>query len=181
MRFEPIRLLALVPSAVSAMSFAGLSYRPSNKLVAIAEANGCTFPGRYHVKDFIGQSNSTGSTAVLSSYNFTFEDAETNTTTFCQWNTSSVSTTPSGLTPRFPCENHDIKFIWEDDKRELTPIERFCPNADGKPTTEVSGSIAINLVWGENQACAANSTDIEGRYYSIGPVIDPTFVKRGSA
>jgi hypothetical protein len=119
-------LLALLPSAAALK----LAYSPPAALLAKAEANeDCNLPRSYTIQDFIGRSNNTGET--LAAYNFTFTDTTTQVTTLCHYNASSTSTTPPGLTPRFACEDSEIKFIWEDDDKDLWMIERVCPGPDG--------------------------------------------------
>ncbi|KOS21190.1 hypothetical protein ESCO_004226 [Escovopsis weberi] len=180
MQLQLLSLLALAcgSASVSAMSFAGLAYRPTYDMVAMAEANNCTFPAHFRIHDFIGTTSAAGganASAPLDAFNFKFEDDKTGARTFCQWNASSVSSTPAGLTPRFSCEDSNVKFIWEDGQRELTGIERICPDQQsGKPGAEVSGSVKLFLTCSARGICTANSTDVEGTYYSLGPVLDPT-------
>jgi hypothetical protein len=58
-------------------------------------------------------------------------DQVTSITTICSFNSSSVSTTPPGLTPRYACAHGDVKFIWGDAQKQLTMVERICPTAKG--------------------------------------------------
>lgn len=123
----PGLLLALLPSSAAALN---LAYNPPAALLAKAEASeDCNLPRSYTIQDFVGRSNNTGQT--LAAYNFTFTDTTTQVTTLCHYNASSTSTTPPGLTPRFACEDSEIKFIWEDDDKDLWMIERVCPGPDG--------------------------------------------------
>ncbi|RFU72395.1 hypothetical protein TARUN_9863 [Trichoderma arundinaceum] len=99
MRFEALSLLAGVPSAMATMS--ALSYTPPPELLAQAQSDSaCNLPPDFHIKNFAAKSNGTGPAASLVAYNFTFVDETTSITTSCSFNSSSVSTTPSGLTPR---------------------------------------------------------------------------------
>lgn len=118
--------LALLLPVASAMR----AYTAPSSLRALVDANdACDFPDEYVIQDFVGKSNSTD--GVLASYNFTFIDQTTTTTSLCHFNSTSVSTTPGGLTPRYACEDRDVQFIWEDDEKDLTMIQRVCPGADG--------------------------------------------------
>lgn len=120
-----VLLLASVPSAFAAR----LAYTPPPGLLAKAAADGCVLPANYKIQSFIGQANDTGPT--LGSFHFNFIDSETQVESRCHFNSSSESTTPGGLTPRYPCENGEVKFIWENDERSLWMIERVCPGEDG--------------------------------------------------
>lgn len=121
-----VLLLASLPSALAGR----LAYTPPADLLAKVAANDdCVLPGNYKIKGFSGQSNDTENT--LGSFNFRFIDSETKIESLCHFNSSSESTTPGGLTPRYPCENGEVKFIWEDDERSLWMIERVCPGEDG--------------------------------------------------
>ncbi|KAL7942208.1 hypothetical protein V8C42DRAFT_332848 [Trichoderma barbatum] len=177
MRFQSLPLLAALPSAMATMS--ALSYSPPPELLAQAQSqSNCHLPPGFQIKDFTAKSNETGPAAALTAYNFTFVDQTTSITTDCRFNSSSVSTTPPGLTPRYACDNGNIKFIWEDAKRLLTLVERICPSAKGVSTYEVAGSVAIFLSCSTPPgACTTNSTDIDGKFTALDPVTDPTLVK----
>jgi hypothetical protein len=188
MRFSLI--LGFVPFATALQ----LAYSPPAALLAKAEAEeDCNLPRSYIIKNFSGKSNNTGET--LSSYNFTFTDSTTKTTTLCHFNSTSTSTTPPGLTPRYACENGGVKFIWEDDDKDLWMIERVCPGPDGyvsaSTTTdsltsltdnlssaadyEVSGSMHLTLACTASSGnCTTNSTMQESLFTSVNPIRDPT-------
>ena len=127
MHFSLVGLVAL-PGALSA-AISALAYNPPMGLRTMAAEAGCNFPNDFQISKFTAKSNNTGTT--LQSFNFTFFEDNNDVRTFCQFNSSSVSTTPAGLEPRYACENRDIKFIWEDDKKKLWMIQRLCPGADG--------------------------------------------------
>lgn len=130
MRFEALSLLAALPSAMATMS--ALAYSPPPELLAQAQSDSsCNLPPDFHIQNFAAKSNETGPSAFLVAYNFTFVDKTTGITTDCLFNSSSVSTTPGGLTPRFACNDKRVKFIWENDDRELTMVETICPNSRG--------------------------------------------------
>lgn len=125
MRFDTL-LLASLPSALGLQ----LAYAPPPELMAKANAadNNCVLPASYMVQNFVGTSNDTGNS--LGSFDFRFVDSETQITTRCHFNSSSKSTTPGSLTPRYACENGEVKFIWEDEDGDLTMVERVCPGSD---------------------------------------------------
>lgn len=119
-------LLASLPLAQGS----ALLYSPPAALMAKVMADeSCNFPANYEVLDFAGQSNVNSST--LESFDFEFQDTDTQVTTLCHFNESSESTTPTGPRPRFPCENGDVEFIWENDVKKLWMIEGICPGSDG--------------------------------------------------
>jgi hypothetical protein len=127
MYFSLLGLVAL-PGALSA-AISALAYEPPAELRAMAAQADCNFPNDFKIGQFAAKSNDTG--ATLQSFNFTFSEDNNNVETFCEWNMSSISTTPAGLEPRFNCENGEVKFIWENDKKNLWMIERICPGANG--------------------------------------------------
>lgn len=180
MRFHSISLLATLPSAMATMS--ALSYSAPPELLAQAQSqSNCNLPPGFQIKDFTAKSNETGPAASLTAYNFTFVDQTTSVTTNCQFNSSSVSTTPPGLTPRFACDKSGVsgvKFIWDNTRRQLTMVERICPNTRGVPTYEVAGTATIPLSCPSTSGtCTTNSTSIDGKFTALDPVTDPTRVK----
>ncbi|KAH6604660.1 hypothetical protein Trco_006367 [Trichoderma cornu-damae] len=176
MRLDILSLLAALPSAMATVS--ALSYAPPPELLAMARTNSnCKLPPDFHIKNFAAKSNETGPTASLVAYNFTFVDETTGVTTGCYFNSSSVSTTPAGLTPRYACSHADVKFIWEDDKRELTLVERICPLPNGVAMYEVAGSETISLSCSASGTCRTNTTDYNVKFVALDPVRDPTLVK----
>lgn len=126
MRFD-VLLLAALPSAMASK----LAYSPPANLMSMASTqdSNCVLPAGFTVQDFKARSNDTGNT--LQAFDFKYADQETGVNTLCHFNETSKSTTPDTLTPRFACENSDVKFIWQDDKGSLTLVERICPTASG--------------------------------------------------
>lgn len=120
-------VLVLAPAAWAAQ-LAGFSAL-APMMSQIEQNNNCQLPAEFTIQDFDGKSNDTGKT--LSSFNFTFRDDTTKVNTLCQFNTSSVSTTPGGLQERFACNDGETKFIWEDDEDQLWMIERVCLSESG--------------------------------------------------
>jgi hypothetical protein len=165
--------LSVLPGALSA-AISTLAYKPPAALMAsMAEQAGCNFPADFQIQKFKAQSNDTG--ATLREFDFTFHEDTNNVTTFCEFNASSVSTTPAGLEPRYACDNGDIKFIWENDKKNLWMIERICPGANGAANYQVSGVLNLPLACnGTGGACSGNATEYTAKFTSVGPVIDPT-------
>lgn len=131
-------LLATLPCAIAAAISKPVYIFPAALRAKASDAsNGCVLPKSYQIKSFTAKSNSSISAAspgVLSSYDFTFADPDTQVTTVCHFNSTSASTTPAGLTPRYACENHDVKFIFRDGdspEKVMTMIQRVCPKTDG--------------------------------------------------
>lgn len=118
-------LLAALPSALAMTAYTA----PASLLAMVEADDSCELPKGYHIKNFKAKTNNTGET--LTSYNFTFVEPTSGVTSFCQFNSSSVSKTPSGMLPRYACEYRDAKFIWRDDEKDLTMIQRVCPGSDG--------------------------------------------------
>ncbi|UNI15149.1 hypothetical protein JDV02_001712 [Purpureocillium takamizusanense] len=170
MQLASVFLAALVPS----VALAATAYTPPASLAAAAKdpGNDCSLPVSYHVLNFVGKKNS--SATDLSSYSFKYRNTNSNLTTECAWDTTSKSTTPDSLTPRFACADRNVKFIWQGEQKRLTLIERVCPNTRGVPSYEVSGSADIPLHCGGTGACASNQTDTLALFTSINPVRDPT-------
>ncbi|KFA48415.1 hypothetical protein S40293_00258 [Stachybotrys chartarum IBT 40293] len=167
--------LTSLPSALG-VSIAMLAYSPPAEVITRAETSPeCILPRDYHVQNFTGYSNDTGTT--ISSFDFTFADTATNVTTLCHFNSTSTSTTPPSLTPRFACENSDVKFIWENPDRQIWMIERVCSLTDGAPPTyEASGSLNLHLSCSTNGTCVSNSTEYTALFTSLQPVRDPTLL-----
>ncbi|KAM0255154.1 hypothetical protein ACHAQJ_006077 [Trichoderma viride] len=159
-------------------TMSALAYHPPPELLAQAQSDSaCNLPPDFHIKNFAAKSNETGSTASLSAYNFTFVDQTTSVTTGCYFNSSSISTTPAGQTPRYACGNGNVKFIWDNARRQLTMIERICLNPEGVATYEVSGTAVLSLSCTASGTCSTNSTDYDGKYTALDPVTDPTLAK----
>ena len=125
MRFSLFALAAL-PLA----SLAKVAYHVPQAMKLKAEDDGCVFPQGYHVLDFQGSSNNT-SKLTMSSFNFTFVDPDTQTVSLCQLNSSSVPTTAPGYTPKYACENRNIRFIWQQARKEIWLLEKICPDQNG--------------------------------------------------
>ncbi|OAA65014.1 hypothetical protein ISF_04424 [Cordyceps fumosorosea ARSEF 2679] len=153
------------------------AYSAHPMLLKAVEQQGCALPSNYTIRDFVGQTNGTNADADASSPTyiaFAYADAATQVQTRCQFNATSKSTTPEGLTPRFACENRDVKFIWQ--PGQLTMVERACPNPQGTPLYEASGSVTIQAPCKAGR-CVANATEYTGRFASLSPVRDPTSFK----
>lgn len=119
--------LALVPAAWAA-TLNGYT-APSSLLAKVEQDDSCNLPPDYQIKNFRARTNDTGE--ALSVFHFTFVDPTTEVTTFCQFNSSSESTTPGGLRPRYACNDRQTKFIWQDEEDQLWMTERVCPDPDG--------------------------------------------------
>ncbi|KAL7824157.1 hypothetical protein V8C26DRAFT_385060 [Trichoderma gracile] len=131
MRFQVASFLAALPFSLA--NLADLSYSaPPERLAAAQKEAGCNLPAGFQIKDFTAKTNGTGPTPALTAYSFAYSDPDTNVAVKCSFNSSSVSTTPGGLTPRYACEDSDVKFILSGATgRTLTLIERICPGPNG--------------------------------------------------
>ncbi|POR33071.1 Uncharacterized protein TPAR_06732 [Tolypocladium paradoxum] len=172
-------LLASLPGLALA---AATAYVAPPMLLAKANdpSNSCVLPGDYHICNFVARSNDTGRT--LFAYDFDYLDTATNSSTTCHYDAAtSKSTTPEGMTPRFPCEDRDVKFIWVDKMQKLVMIQRVCPDTTGIPAYEVSGSVVIPLVCGNTTSCVTNQTDFQSLFTSINPIRDATVARHRRA
>ncbi|KAI1866105.1 uncharacterized protein JN550_007794 [Neoarthrinium moseri] len=89
----------------------------------IAEAD-CTLPAQYTIGDFTTFGDKFNGTSNTTTFHFT--DSATGIDTSCQRNSSSKSITPGrGSTPRWPCDNSNVEFIYQ--ANGLTVIEAACP------------------------------------------------------
>lgn len=119
--------LAILPLVVAEK----LAYHvPPAMMLMAQQSDSCKFPAGYQIQDFEGKTNDTA-TQNLVSFNFTFQDPTTSMSTLCHLNSSSVSTTMPGYTPRYNCENSSVRFIWVEKKKELLLILGICPGSNG--------------------------------------------------
>ncbi|KAK1253651.1 hypothetical protein MKX07_001728 [Trichoderma sp. CBMAI-0711] len=179
MRFQVVSFLAALPFSLA--NLADLSYSaPPERLAAAQKEAGCNLPAGFQVSDFTAKTNSTGPTPALTAYSFAYSDPDTDVAVKCSYNSSSVSTTPGSLTPRYACENSDVKFILSGATgRTLTLIERICPGPNGVKGYEVAGALDLALNCSTTPAsCKTSSNDVRGNFTSLDPVTDPTRIKR---
>ncbi|KPM37098.1 hypothetical protein AK830_g9455 [Neonectria ditissima] len=164
-------LLSALPSALALHSYSV----PMNLRVAEADNDDpCVLPDDYHIVGYSSEAKSDGQT--LSAFNFTFKDDTTNITTPCEFNSSSVSV-PGNGTPRYLCDNNDIEFLWQDEERRLTMIQKVCPDTNGASAYEVAGGVRLWIKCPESGgACATNTTDYRALFVSLNPVMNPSRV-----
>ncbi|KAI1840639.1 hypothetical protein JX266_013146 [Neoarthrinium moseri] len=107
----------------------------------IAEAD-CTLPAQYTIGDFTTFGDKFNGTSNTTTFHFT--DSATGIDTSCQRNSSSKSITPGrGSTPRWPCDNSNVEFIYQ--ANGLTVIEAACPESTTSTKFEAAGTTAFNL------------------------------------
>ncbi|KAL7802127.1 hypothetical protein V8C44DRAFT_345919 [Trichoderma aethiopicum] len=179
MRFQIASILAALPFSLA--NVADLSYSaPPERLAAAQKEAGCKLPAGFQLKGFTAKTNGTGQTPALTAYSFDYSDPDTKVALKCSYNSSSVSTTPGSLTPRYACENSDVKFILSGATgRTLTLIERICPGPDGVKGYEVAGAVDLVLNCSTTLgSCKTSSNDIQGNFTALDPVTDPTRIKR---
>lgn len=117
---------------LAALSGAALAaYQAHPLLLQAAQQQGCDLPQQFHITSFCGQSNNTSDSPAPSFFHFNYTDPASKVDTSCRLNATSRSTTPEGLTPRYACENRDVKFIWQQDHSKLTIVERACRSPQG--------------------------------------------------
>lgn len=189
-----LSLLAMLPGALAAAT----AYNAHPMLLKAAAQQGCETPNKFSIRNLCGHTNGTADAPAPKYIEFDYADPASKVETSCQLNATSKSTTPEGLTPRFACENRDVKFIWDQDRQLLTLVERACHTAQGyvrsdprschsgvtnhtnlffrTPLYEAAGSISVSAPCKGGQ-CVANSTNYEGVFTSLQPVRDPTSYK----
>ncbi|ATY63170.1 hypothetical protein CCM_06960 [Cordyceps militaris CM01] len=163
-------------AVAAALPLAATAYTAHPMLLKAAAQQNCDLPQQFKIRDFAGQANGTADASAPTFFTFSYADAATKVETTCQLNATSKSTSPAGLTPRFACENRDVKFIWEQNKQQLAIIERACPSPQGTPLYEATGTIFISAPC-KGGVCAANATEYTGNFTSLQPVRDPTSFK----
>ncbi|TQV95895.1 hypothetical protein V2A60_001062 [Cordyceps javanica] len=170
-----MRLLSLAVAALPIVA-AAAAYTAPPMMLKAAQQQGCNLPQGFQVRDFAGHANGTDDAPAPSFFTFAYADNSTSVETSCQLNATSTSTTPEGLTPRFACENRDVKFIWTPSNKQLTLVERACRSPQGTPLYEASGTIIISAPC-KGGSCTANATEYHGVFSSLQPVRDPTSYK----
>ncbi|KAJ6788569.1 hypothetical protein PWT90_07993 [Aphanocladium album] len=167
--------LSLIVAALSGASVA-TAYSAPPMLLKAAEQQGCDLPQEFHIRNFVGQANGTEDAPAPTFFSFSYSDPASKVDTKCQLNATSKSTTPAGLTPRYACDNSNVKFIWGQQNQQLTIVERACLSPQNTPLYEAAGSITISAPC-KGGKCAANSTDYKGVFASLQPVRDPNSYK----
>src|SRR4051812_26316919 len=81
----------------------------------------CKLPDDFEIQGLGGLSQNG---TAFSTLDFVFYDNSTLINTQCHLNASSVPIEVGGRTPRYPCDDPDVFFIFQDDK--LTMIETLC-------------------------------------------------------
>ncbi|KAK4176101.1 hypothetical protein QBC36DRAFT_188247 [Triangularia setosa] len=74
---------------------------------------------------------------------FDFFDDGTSISTSCAFNESSPNVAPFDFTPRYPCDDDRITFIWNNETQGLSMIEKVCPGVITTPM-ETSGQVVTN-------------------------------------
>ncbi|KHN94149.1 uncharacterized protein MAM_07989 [Metarhizium album ARSEF 1941] len=171
-------LLAALPAA----TLARLAYTPPAALAVKADDpnNDCVLPADYHVRNFTAATNTTGgnSSRSLTSYRFTFLNTLTNSSTSCAYGpgTKPQASASKGGLPRYSCESTDVSFIWQDETKKLSMIQKVCPDANGQADYEAAGSVIISLSCSLD-ACRTNATDYRGTFTSLNPIEHPRAVR----
>ncbi|KAK3337469.1 hypothetical protein B0T19DRAFT_74287 [Cercophora scortea] len=167
-------LVAAIPLAASLP--AKPTYRlPVAMLNVLSESDDCVLPVGFVVQNF---QIWTPAPNNKQSINIDFEliDDSTGINTPCQFNETSVSSGPSGLTARYACDNPVVQFIWEDNV--LTVIEKACPGSSSAMGFEASGSVtppltcvptSSNTTFGAGSACFSSEYGIPQNYTSLQP------------
>jgi hypothetical protein len=160
-------LLACLPAVLATQ----LAYTPPAALAAKAKdsSNNCVLPADFHVRDFSATTNSTGNS--LSSFNFTYVNTVTNSSTACEYGPRSTAQAPGngGRVPRYACRDDDVSFIWQHGPKKLSLIQKVCPDSKGNAEYEAAGDLIVPLSCGQN-ACRTNATDYTGVFTSLNPV-----------
>jgi hypothetical protein len=83
----------------------------------------CTLPGNYTIENFTTFASKTNGSSNATSFHYV--DSGTGIDTFCEQNSTSKSSSSTGATPRWPCDNPNVEFIFQ--TPGLTIIEAACP------------------------------------------------------
>lgn len=118
-------LLLAAPSAVNAM--AAYMAQVPQELRALVDTEDCILPEDFTITAFDAESQDNGDT--MDAFMFGFVDDKTSVSTTCYFNSTSEPVVEGGRTPRFPCGDARVLFIWQDS--QLTMIEKVCPGDDG--------------------------------------------------
>ncbi|ORY66438.1 uncharacterized protein BCR38DRAFT_484067 [Pseudomassariella vexata] len=131
-------------------------------------ADDCVTPGEYEIANFItfaGLANGTSNTT-----SFYFTDVDTGISTCCQRNSTSTPSTPNpNLTPRWPCDNTAVEFMYQ--ANGLTVIEAVCP---GNTATnfEASGLTTFDLdctTTSKGTSCVSKESLVADNFTSLQP------------
>lgn len=174
MHYELLALAAL-PSALATV----FEYTAPAVALERVQALDCELPEKYSVRNFVGVTNNMGKS--LASYKFVYEDMTSGLTTNCKFDSSSVGVAASGNTTarRYACDNEDVQYLWNDNKRQLYMVERICPDAFGNAAYEVSGGTNVGLACSASTGgCRANGTALTSMFTAFDPVMASTVHKR---
>lgn len=111
-------------AAVASLATA-LPYRlPASFPKILLQDASCILPLNFTVNGFQVWTPAAGNSNA-STISFQYTDSLTNINTDCHLNETSISVGPSGLAPRYACDNSIVQFIWQNNT--LTLIEKACP------------------------------------------------------
>ncbi|KAK4199128.1 hypothetical protein QBC40DRAFT_228614 [Triangularia verruculosa] len=147
----------LVPLAATLPAFSASSRAyavPPAVVKSLMDAgDNCILPKEFNITNFRIFTPAPGNKqSQLISFDF-FDDS-TSIATSCAFNGSSPNVAPFDFTPRYPCEDWRITFIWTNQTQALTMIEKACPDVFETPM-EASGDILTN----GTLRCLETSTD----------------------
>ncbi|KAK0667594.1 hypothetical protein QBC41DRAFT_278609 [Cercophora samala] len=102
----------------------------------------CIMPKAFNITDFKIFTPAPGNNqSQLISFDF-FDD-DTKIATTCSFNGSSPNVAPFDFTPRYPCEDWRITFVWNNTLQYLEMVERACPDVITTPM-EAAGGVEVN-------------------------------------
>ncbi|CAP60410.1 uncharacterized protein PODANS_1_7080 [Podospora anserina S mat+] len=178
--FSTALVAGLLPLAAALAAFSAMTdYTiPPAVIKTLMESDKeCVMPWGFNITNFMIFTPAPGNNhSQLISFDF-FDDP-TKIATSCAFNESSVNVAPFDFTPRYPCDDWRVTFMWNNATQGLEMIERACPDVL-TTSMEASGSIWVNgtLSCLEDDANGAYGPGLdcisfrkyEAKYYSLQP------------
>lgn len=112
----------LASLAAATTNFEKLAYADSIAKEDVDET--CDYPTYYTVSNL---ETYTPTSSNETEVNFGFVDADTDITTTCSLNSTSVDIAEEGRTAKYACDNSLVEFYWQNSK--LTLVEVACPTS----------------------------------------------------
>ncbi|KAI0125903.1 hypothetical protein BJ170DRAFT_453446 [Xylariales sp. AK1849] len=136
--------------------------------VEMAVEADCVMPSEYTISDFMTLGSQLNGTTNTTSFHFI--DSDTGIDTDCERNsTSKTSTTSPNATPRWPCNDGNVEFIYQ--TNGLTVIEAACPGSSSSDF-EASGLTTFNLscvATYDGTLCSSTQASITDNFTSLEP------------
>ncbi|KAK0748237.1 hypothetical protein B0T21DRAFT_380118 [Apiosordaria backusii] len=135
-------ILPLVATLPALSALTAYTIPPAAIKSAMEADSDCIFPVGFNITNFKVFTPAPGNnrSQILS---FDFFDDSTSISTSCAFNETSKNVAPFDFTPRYPCDDYRITFIWNNQTQGLSMIEKVCPDVLTTPM-EASGWVGTN-------------------------------------